>query len=133
MLAFIYLILMFVLGDSICRRFYSFVSLPHRLASAFLCGLLITSWWTYLSGLLFAGTASPLFWGNVLFFLTAGGAIYWLAKRPPRVEPDDAIDPTIRGFRKWDWITLGLSTVLTCWLMFGTFQMDDGTIQVAHH
>src|SRR5258706_471752 len=46
MLAVIYLIIVFVLCDSICRRFFSFVSTPHRLAAAFLSGVLISSWLT---------------------------------------------------------------------------------------
>ena len=74
---------MFILGDSICRRFFTFVSIPHRLASAFLAGLLISSWWTYLSALLFYWTSMPLVWGNLLFLVTSIAFIYWLRTRPP--------------------------------------------------
>jgi hypothetical protein len=57
MLALIYLGLACCLGDFLCRRFYRFVSVPHRCATAVLVGLLISSWFTYLAGLAFAGTS----------------------------------------------------------------------------
>jgi hypothetical protein len=60
MLALLYVAVFCVLGDEISRRFFSFVSTPHRFAVAFLVGLLVSSWWTYLAALLFAGTDSPL-------------------------------------------------------------------------
>ena len=71
--ALFYLFLMFALGDAIGRRFYPFVSIPHRLASAFLCGLLLSSWWTYALAFFFSDMASPMLWGNLAFFITGGG------------------------------------------------------------
>ncbi len=82
MLALIYLIVMVVLGDSLCRRFCPYVSRLHRIAAAFLVGLVLSTWITYLGGLLFARTTRPLLWGNVLFFLIAGGVIAWSRRQP---------------------------------------------------
>ena len=75
MLALIYLGLALCLGDFLCRRFYRFVSVPHRCATAVLVGLLVSSWFTYLGGLAFARFWRPLLWGNALFFLTAIGVL----------------------------------------------------------
>src|SRR4029450_2700474 len=81
MLALIYLGLAVCLGDLLCRRFYRFVSVPHRCAAAVLVGLLLSSWFTYLAGLLFAHTQQPLLWGNLLFFATAGAVLTWSARK----------------------------------------------------
>src|SRR5882724_1279757 len=77
MLAIIYLALMLWVGDALCRRFYRFVSVPHRLAAAFLVGLLACSWFTYLGSLVFAGASRPLLWGNLLFFVAAIAMLTW--------------------------------------------------------
>src|SRR6266481_8097386 len=71
MLALIYLGLAIYLGDLLCRRFYRFASVAHRLATAVIIGLLVSSWITYLAGLLFAHAKQPLLWGNLLFFVAA--------------------------------------------------------------
>jgi hypothetical protein len=73
MLALIYLGLAIALGDLLCRRFYRFVSIPHRWAAATLVGILVSTWFTYLAGLAFGHTAEPLLLGNLLFFVVALG------------------------------------------------------------
>jgi hypothetical protein len=60
---------MFALGDAIGRRFFAFVSLPHRLASAFLCGLLFSSWWTYVLAYMFSNTTVPMVLGQYCVLL----------------------------------------------------------------
>lgn len=67
MLALIYLALALYLGDLLCRRFYRFVSTPHRWAAAILVGILLSTWFTYLAGLAFAHTADALLWADLLF------------------------------------------------------------------
>ena len=71
MLALIYLALAIYLGDVLCRRFYRFVSVAHRLAAAVITGLLVNSWFTYLGGVLSARANQPLLSGNALFFTAA--------------------------------------------------------------
>ena len=61
MLALIYLALAIYIGDFLCRRSYRFVSIGHRSVAAVITGLLISSWFTYLAGLLFARAKPPLF------------------------------------------------------------------------
>ena len=133
MLALIYLFVMVALGDAICRRFYAFVSLPHRFAAAFLTGLVISSWWTYLCAWVFSGFSSPMLWGNLVYFITAIGAILWLRQMPQKEEPRIGVDLGKTEFEKWDWVVVGLFFLFACWMMFATFDMTDGRLQIAHH
>lgn len=133
MLAIIYLILLLLLGDALCRRFFKFASGPHRFGAAFLTGALIGSWWTYLCGFLFAATNSPLLWGNLLFFVMCGGLIYWLWANPSSQEFQTRIDSDQVGFNRWDWVAAGLFLAYACWLTFATFSMDDGKVRIATH
>src|SRR5262245_39521010 len=89
MLGILYLALMFWTGDFICRRFVRFVSLPHRLAAAFLVGLLGSSWFTYLAARLFASSTRPLMWGNFFFIVVAGGAFVWARRKVMHSEREE--------------------------------------------
>src|SRR6266536_716221 len=121
MLALIYLALAIALGDMLCRRFYRFISLPHRWAAAILVGILLSTWFTYLAGLAFAHTADPLLWADLLFFLGAPGAIFWLSRKAPKV---DMIAPRAPGSSRWDWITLGALFAAVCVLLMGTLYVN---------
>lgn len=133
MLALIYLIVMVILGDFVCRCFYNFVSLPHRLAAAFLSGLLISSWLTYLAALLFMRSAKPLLWGNLLFFVVAIGFILWERQRTRKGNSTKANQSQETKANKWDWVTIGVFFVAACWQMFSTFNMADGKLRIANH
>lgn len=124
---------MVTLGDSICRRFYSFVSLPHRFAAAFISGLLISSWFTYLAALLFTRASQPLLWGNLLFFAAAAGSIFRLRRRAPNEETRLSIRSQFIESNKWDWVVIGVFFVAACVLEFGTFNMSAGKLQIANH
>jgi DNA-binding beta-propeller fold protein YncE len=124
---------MVMLGDSICRRFYSFVSLPHRFAAAFLSGIVVSSWFTYLCSLLFLRASQPLLWGNLLYFLAAAGSIFWLRRRPPNEETRPTLLQQATESNKWDWIVIGIFFVFVCVLEFGTFTVSDGKVRIANH
>lgn len=128
MLALLYLIVTVVLGDSLCRRFYRFVSRPHRFAAAFLVGLIVSTWITYLGGFLFARTTKPLLWGNVLFFIIAGGLIVWSKRQPSGTSR--TINPGPLDSEKWDWILSGFYLIFACWLMFSTLGSHEGRLRV---
>jgi DNA-binding beta-propeller fold protein YncE len=117
MLALIYLGLAIALGDLLCRRFYGFVSIAHRWAAAILVGILLSTWFTYLAGLAFAHTAEPLLSSDILFFVIAVGAIFWLSREVPKVGTIAARAP---GSSRWDWITLAALCAAACVLLFGT-------------
>lgn len=123
---------MVTLGNSICRRFYSFVSQAHRFAAAFISGLLISSWFTYLGALLFSSTSQPMLWGNLLFFVAAAGLIYWLRPLAANEKNPSAILPKLINLNKWDWIVIGVFFVFACVLEFGTFNMSAGKVQISN-
>ena len=129
MLALIYLALAIALGDLLCRRFYRFVSVPHRWAAAVLVGMLLSTWFTYLAGLAFAHTAEPLLSADLLFFVAAPGAIFWLSRKAPRAS---TIAPRAPGSSTWDWITLGALFAATCVVLIGTLYVNkQGTLRLS--
>jgi hypothetical protein len=121
MLALVYLGLAIALGDLICRRFYRFVSIPHRWAAAILVGILASTWFTYLTGLAFARTAEPLLSADILFFVIGPGAIFWLSRKAPKASriPERAI-----GSSRSDWITLAALCAAACVLLIGTLYVN---------
>src|ERR1700751_1616528 len=121
MLALIYLALALYLGDLLCRRFYRFVSTPHRWAAAILVGILLSRGFTYLAGLAFGHTSESLLWADLLFFFVAPGAIFWLSRKPPKV---DMIAPRAPGSSRWDWIALGALFAVVCVLLIGTLYVN---------
>src|SRR5262245_8415977 len=132
MIAVIYLFAMIVVGDLICRRLYTFVWLPHRLAAAFLSGLVISSWFTYLCALALMRTSQPLLWGNLLFFVATVGLILWSRQNPPKSVKEESQGPDSIKTGTWDWAAFGLITVVTAWLMFSSLNMHDGKLQIAN-
>jgi DNA-binding beta-propeller fold protein YncE len=131
MLALIYLGLAIYLGDLLCRRFYRFVSRPHRWAASVLVGLLLSTWFTYLTAWMFAHNRRPLFWADIGFGLAAIGAIFLLRRRS-KANPE-FIQPQPPGSERWDWITLGAYLVLACWMMFTTFNIHDGLLRIGNN
>jgi DNA-binding beta-propeller fold protein YncE len=128
MLALIYLGLAIALGDVLSRRFYRFVSIPHRWAAAILVGILLSTWFSYLAGLAFAHTAEPLLWADLLFFAVAPGAIFWLSRKSPKVQ---IVEPRAPGRAVCDWITLGALFIVVCVLLIGTLYVNkQGRIRV---
>ena len=121
MLALIYLALAITLGDLLCQRFYRFVSVPHRWAAAVLVGVLLSTWFTYLAGMAFSHLAEPLLSVDLLFFVVAAGAIFWLSRKVRKVE---TITPLAPGSSRWDWITLGALFAAACVLLTGTLYVN---------
>ena len=132
MLALIYLALAICLGDFLCRRFYRFVSTPHRWAAAVLVGLLLSTWVTYLAALAFARTANPLLWANLTFFAAATSVIFLLVRRSRRQGQRPVfIEPRAPGSEMWDWIMLAMYFALACWIMFTTFGFKNGKLLIS--
>jgi DNA-binding beta-propeller fold protein YncE len=121
MLALIYLALAIALGDLLCRRFYRFVSIAHRWAAAILVGVLLSAWFAYLAWLACYRTAEPLLCADILFFVTAAAAIFWLSRRPPEMHMIASRAP---GSSTWDWITLAALAAAVCVLLMGTLYVN---------
>ncbi|MFT3744911.1 MAG: 6-bladed beta-propeller [Pyrinomonadaceae bacterium] len=133
MLAIVYLILVLLLGDSICKRFFPYVSTAHRIATGFLAGLLLSTWLTYIAAAMFGGTASPMLAGNLIFAAIAIAGIYFLNKFPSKKKPETSIDSESTQFKQADWITTGIFMLVAIIMMYGTFTMKDGNIEIANH
>src|SRR5258705_4884757 len=129
MFALIHLGLAITLGDLLCRRFDRFVSVPHRYAGAILVGILLSTWFTYLAGLAFAHTAEPLLWADLLFFVAAAAAIFWLSRKSSKVQ---MIGTRAPGRAVYDWITLGALFIAGCVLLMGTLYVNkQGRIRLS--
>ena len=129
MLALIYLGLAIALGDLLCRRFYRFVSVPHRYAAAILVGILLSTWFTYLAALAFAHTTEPLIWADLLFFVAAAAAIFWLSRKSSNVE---MLEPRTSGRAVYDWVTVAVLFISICVLLLGTLYVTkQGRIRVS--
>ena len=143
MLALIYLGVAACLGDRLCQRFYRFVSIPHRWAAAVIVGLFVSSWFTYLAALTFAGASQPLLWGNLLFFVAAIAALSWLrqknkiikavqSKTESRVATDLYL-PRPGGSDKADWVLISAYFAFACWMMFASLNSSAGKLQIANN
>jgi hypothetical protein len=125
MLALLYLVLAISLGYQISRRFCSFENQSHSWAAAFLLGLLISAWATYLFALAFSWSARPLVWANLLFFVIAGCGTLLLAW-PRR----DAVGPKPFRLGRAEKGFLIIFVVISGWLMFGTLTMHEGDVRL---
>jgi DNA-binding beta-propeller fold protein YncE len=140
MLALIYLALAIYIGDFLCRRFYRFVSVAHRLAAAVITGLLIGSWFTYLAGLLFARAKQPLLWGNALFFVAAIVVMSWRKAKLRRTRQEETDNPSAgtlylpqpKGSNWADWVLIAGYVVLVSWMMFASFSAKDGKLHISN-
>jgi DNA-binding beta-propeller fold protein YncE len=137
MLALIYLALAICLGDLLCRRFYEFTSFAHRCAAAVLVGLVVSSWFTYLAGLLFTRAQQPLLWGNLLFFLTTVAVLTWSARKQKTKAPAPGRTaglylPRPRGSNIADWVLIAAFVALVSWMMFASFNTAESKLQISN-
>src|SRR5437588_1158137 len=141
MTSLIYLILAACVGDFFCRRFYQFESVAHRCAAAILAGLLISSWFTYLTGLAFFWTSRPLVWANLLFFVAAIALLSWpkwkrriIKARSATVQESrtDLYLPRPKGSSIADWLLITAYVLLVSWMMFASFTSKGSKLQIAN-
>lgn len=128
MIAFAYLAILMLLGDAVAHRWFTFVSLPHRLATGFLVGLVLATWTSYLSALAFSGTGDAVAVGSLASATLMVGAATWLRRRPPSLALASA--GTLRSVRS-EWAMVLLLGVLAGWMMVSTYSFADGTLRIA--
>src|ERR1051326_8012537 len=139
MLALVYLAVAVCLGDRICRRFYAFVSIPHRLAAAFIVGMLVAGWITYLTALAFGHTSLPMFWGNLCFFGVAIAVFSgpgWRRKLTTKSFIEAKELPSVSrapGSNAIDWLCLAAFFAFATWMMFATLNSSGGKLQIANN
>src|SRR6187401_508076 len=141
MLALIYFALAALVGDFICRRFYQFESRAHRCAAAILVGLVVSSWFTYLTGLAFFWTSQPLVWANLLFFVAAVALLSW-PKWKGRILKSTSSEAYVErpnlyltrpeGSSIADWLLIVGYVVLVSWMMFASFNTAGGKLRIAN-
>src|SRR6516225_7145118 len=142
MLALIYFGLAACIGDFLCRRFYQFASIAHRCAAAILSGLLISTWFTYLAGLLFTRARQPLLWGNLLFGIAAIALLSWSKwkhKVVRRVHGEShntfvagTYLPRPKGSGIADRLLIAGYVVLVSWMMFASFNTSGSKLQISN-
>jgi DNA-binding beta-propeller fold protein YncE len=142
MLALIYFGLAICVGDFFCRRFYRFESVAHRCAAAILSGLLISTWFTYLAGLLFTRARQPLLWGNLLFGIVAIAVMSsskWKHKVIKRANGEShntfgagTYLPRPEGSSIADWLLIAGYVVLVSWMMFASFNTSGSKLQISN-
>ena len=129
MLAIIYLAVATYFGDLVCRRFLRFLSNQQRIATAFLVGLLLSTWTTFLLAVLFHASRQPLVIANLLFLGIFIVAVFVSRRWPSKI--NDATSERPAGNQTWDFVWLGACLVFSCWLMFATLGFKDGQFQIA--
>lgn len=129
MLAILYLAAATYFGDLVCRRFFRFISLQHRIATAFLVGLLLSTWITFLAAVAFHGMGQPLIAANVIFLVMFVVAVFLTQRWPAQREHDSSIRPA--GTLRWDLVWLSAFLVFATWLMFATLSFSNGQFQIA--
>src|SRR6266566_1315570 len=142
MLALIYFGLAICVGDFFCRRFYRFESVAHRCAAAILSGLLISTWFTYLAGLLFTRARQPLLWGNLLFAIASIAVLSWskwkhkVIKRAHGESRNTFVASTYlprpKGSGIADWLLIAGYVVLVSWMMFASFNSSGSKLQISN-
>jgi hypothetical protein len=118
---------MVALGDRLTRRFFPMWSLAHRLSAAFLVGLIVATWTTYLTAAAFAGLDRPLIVGNAVFFLVALVALRDLPARVPAWFRDGGLDRAIAAIRRErsELAVVAVLMLLAGWLAVSTFAVND--------
>jgi DNA-binding beta-propeller fold protein YncE len=142
MLALIYFGLAICVGDFFCRRFYRFESVAHRCAAAILSGLLISTWFTYLAGLLFTRARQPLLWANLLFGIAAIAVLSWSKWKHKVIRRAngenhntfvaDMYLPRPKGSSMADWLLIAGYVVLVSWMMFASFNTSGSKLQISN-
>ena len=134
MLAIAYLLAMVALGDTVCRRFLPLESIVHRAAGAFLVGLLLATWITYLAAAVVAGLDQPLLVGNLCFFAVTTVALRRMPARVARGIEDGGFGRLRQAIRsEWrDLAVLGVLLLLGSWLMFSTFGAGNGQLMIGN-
>jgi hypothetical protein len=129
-LALAYLLITIIIGHALCRRLYRFDSLPQKLATHFLVGLLVCTLATYLLALAFARSTDPLFYANLIFSIGAVAIIFRLFQPNPLKQFSIKSLLHAVGADKGDWLFTGIFLAASIWLTFGTFWIADGNLRM---
>ena len=130
MLALAYLAILMFAGDAIGRRWFSYVSWPHRVATAFLIGLPLGAWLSYLVAAGLGDIGDPLLVANVVAAALLGALAWFLRRRAPSPIVRPAPPRTARS-AGWDRLVIGLLLLVVSWMMLLTYSFGDGRLGIA--
>ena len=128
MIAVAYLAALVLFGDALARRWFTFVSLPHRVATGFLVGLLTGTWISYMASLVAGSSSDPMAVGGSASIIGMGLATLWLQRNPPR----HPVMPLRR--LRFEPRELALVLVIVAAvgaMMIWTYHYDQGTLWIA--
>ncbi|MEO8207887.1 MAG: hypothetical protein ABI598_02535 [Chloroflexota bacterium] len=128
MIAVAYLAIFTFFGDALASRWFSFVSLPHRLATGFLVGLLTGTWISYLTALLAVNAADPMAIGALASSAVMLVSAIWLRRHPTALGLEGLL--RLRSVR-WEWILVLLVTIVAGAMMIWTYHYADGSLWIA--
>ncbi len=111
-------------------------------AAAILSGLLISTWFTYLAGLLFTRARQPLLWANLLFGIAAIAVLSWSRWKHKVIRRANGEShntfvagtylPRPKGSSIADWLLIAGYVVLVSWMMFASFNSSDGSLRISN-
>jgi len=135
MLAIIYLILGTIGGTIVVKLITENLIFTKRvnnfwflISGGFLVGVLISGWLTYLGAYLFKETENPMLWGNLLTMVgISGGCLIIFIKKHWQLAKFDR--KAIKNNRTEIALLIGL-TIVSTFLMFNCFRIENGQIQV---
>ncbi len=130
MLGLIYVLAMFAFGCALERLLFRFERLPERIAGAFLVGLVLGTWITYLAAAAFPWPIDRMIAGNLVFLvivIATIGLAMWLSRRYEGVSLR-----LTTGESKWDWILLGVFVLASAWLMFSSFGFATDEVVISY-
>jgi hypothetical protein len=128
MIALVYVAVLVFFGDALARRWFTFVSLPHRLATAFLVGLLTGTWISYLTALIASGTSDPMAVGGLASSFGMLIAGIWLWRNPPEV-PVTPLARLRSSPSEWSLVLVVAAAVGA--MMIWTYHYDQGSLFIA--
>jgi len=131
MLAIAYLVLMVLIGDAIARRWLPTLGGPHRLATAFLTGLLTCTWVTYLLANAAGASEQPLVVSSAVLLGMIGPLVVVDLRRELQRRGLDIRTLVQRDRGAWLFaIAIG---IWVTWMMTTTLQFDDGQLRIGIH
>jgi sugar lactone lactonase YvrE len=128
MIALLYLALLVYFGDALASRWFSFVSLPHRVATGFLVGLLTGTWISYLAALLASGASDPMAVGGLASALVMLVAAIWLRRTPSSTSVTPVA--SLRSVPS-EWLFVLAVVAVAGAMMLWTYHYDQGTLYIA--
>ncbi len=133
----LYLVLAIVVGDTLSRPILTSAARPRRLATAFLVGILVMTWATYLIAYLLRDQGSSLDLADRVVMAAAGLAalarLGWVVRRRRWQDRQAGEHPLSRPSRSevLDWVVIGAITIFVGWMMGQTYWYANGQLHIA--